>query len=353
MAYTTINKSTDNFNTKLYTGNGGTNAITGVGFQPDWTWIKKRASGDGDHGLYDAVRGVLKRLQSNEASTEATTADSLTAFGTDGFTMGSNSSYNGSGNTYVSWNFKANGQGSSNTDGTINTTYTSVNTTAGFSIVKYTGNGSNGATVGHGLGVAPEMIIIKEASGSGRNWRVYHSATGNATVSYLNTTSAQVSDSTAFNSTSPTSSVFSLGTSGGTNDNGNTYIAYCFASKTGYSHCGKFIGNGNANGTFVYTGFKPRFIFFKQYTSVVSWYIYDSERDGINQGDGASGGNRSLRPDTNSAEEQASGYPIDILSNGWKFRTASDEVNKSGNSFFYYAIGQALVGSNGVTAKAR
>jgi hypothetical protein len=277
MAYTTINKSTDYFNTKLYTGNGGTNAITGVGFQPDLVWGKSR-SDTFDHFLLDAVRGTTKIISSNTNVAESTQTGSITAFDTDGFTLGSGNPYNKSSDNYASWNWKAGGgQGSSNTDGSINTTYTSVSTISGVSISKYTGTGSN-ATVGHGLGVAPKMILIKRLSAND-NWIVYHNSLGGTKNLYLDANNAEATRSDTFNNTAPTSSVFSLGSATGTNGSGSTYIAYCFAEKTGYSKFGAYTGNGNADGTFVYTGFKPSWLMIKQTNSTENWHIFDIKRN--------------------------------------------------------------------------
>ena len=340
MAYTTINKSTDYFNTKLYTGTGSSNAITGVGFQPDWTWIKNRSE-TYSHQLYDAVRGVTKRIFSDLTTAEETDANGLTAFGTDGFTVGSNVGVNKSSNNIVAWNWKANGAGSANTDGSQNTTV-SVNTTAGFSIVKWTGADST-ASLGHGLGAVPKMIIVKRLAS--RAWTVYHANVGANKKLVLNTTAGEASSSD-FDDT-PTSSVINVGYTDDVNGSGADYIAYCFAEKKGYSKIGSYTGNSNADGTFVYTGFKPAFLLLKKYTaSGQQWYIYDSKRDGKNQGDGASGGNRSLRPNTTSAEEQASGYPMDILSNGFKWRGSSTEQNSSGQSYIYMAFAEEPLVAN-------
>ena len=350
MSYTTINKSSDYFNTKLFTGTGSSNALTGVGFQPDWVWIKDRQDTH-NHNLFDAVRGVTKRIYSDTSDAETTNAESLKSFDSDGFTLGTQTNVNQSGHTNVAWNWKAGGSGSANTDGTINSTV-SVNTTAGFSIVKYTGTGAN-ATVGHGLGAVPKMIIIKELNNA-TNWIVYHTGVGNGGSLQLNTTIGTDTDSTFWNSTTPTSSVFTLGSNGNSNGSSDNYIAYCFAEKAGYSKFGKYTGNGNADGTFVYTGFKPAFLLLKKNSaSGQQWYIYDDKRDGKNQGDGASGCNRSLRTNTTSAEEQASGYPMDILSNGFKWRGSSGEQNGSGDTYIYMAIGQSIVGSNNVPCTAR
>jgi len=345
MAYTTINKSTDYFNTKLYTGNSSTLNVTGVGHQPDFTWIKDRTSAGDDFAMYDAVRGATKRIRSNQNDAENTQSTGLTSFDSDGFTVGTNGASNGNGDTFVSWNWKANGQGSSNTDGSINTTYTSVNTTAGFSISTYTGTGSN-ATVGHGLGVAPKMILIKRLSAAD-NWIVYHNAIGGTKNLYLDATNAQDTRSDTFNNTAPTSSVFSLGSATGTNGSGQTYVAYCFAEKTGYSKIGSFTGNGNADGTFIYTGFRPAFILVRASNLVTNFHLYDNKRDPINRAD------IILRANASNAEATNSEFAYDFVSNGFKARSSSSEFNGSGNTFIYYAVGQSLVGSNNVPCTAR
>ena len=227
MAYTTINKSTDNFNTKLYTGNGSTQSITGVGFQVDFNWLKSRTQTEG-HYLQDVIRGSTKHLHTNNTDAEDTAATAVTSFDSDGFTLGNKADLNGSGNTYCSWNWKAGtGQGSSNTDGSINTTYTSVNTTAGFSISKFTGTGS-AATVGHGLGVKPSMIIAKSTTIS-NNWIVQHGSLGATNTIFLDNTNPSQTGTSFWNDTEPTSSVFSLGNWSGINTSGSGIIAYCFA----------------------------------------------------------------------------------------------------------------------------
>jgi len=353
MAYTTIKKPGDYFNNKIYTGNSGTQALTGVGFQPDMTWIKRRGSAE-DHALFDAVRGVTKRITPSRDYAESTDAQGLTAFGTDGFTVGSSDAVNGSDN-YASWNWKAGtGQGSSNTDGSINTTYTSVNTTAGFSISSYTGTGSN-ATVGHGLGVAPKMIIIRSTSNTS-NWGVYHKSIGANKMLNLNTTAAEATNSGYFNNTDPTTTVFSLGDEGNdTNGSGKNYIAYCFAEKTGYSKFGSYVGNGNANGTFVYTGFKPAWVMRKYATggsaSGEGWEMLDSARSPFNVAD------ERLKADSNGAESTGSNYYVDFLSNGFKCRTADNATNNSGATYIYMAFAEeplvANSGTDGVPATAR
>jgi len=350
MAYSTIPKPSVHFNTKLYTGNGGTQSITGVGFQSDFTWIKRRDTTN-NHRVTDVIRGVTKEIYPDDPSAQDTRTGGLTAFGSDGFTVGDSAGYNANSGTYASWNWKANGQGSSNTDGSINTTYTSVNTTAGFSISKYTGTGST-ATVGHGLGVTPKMIIFKNTSSS-VDWRVYHEALGNTHRLCLNDTSASTDDDSAFNDTSPTSTVFTVG--GSSSTNAGTMIAYCFAEKTGYSKFGSYTGNGNSNGPFVYTGFKPAFLIYKkavQTGSAGRWSIIDNKRDPSNVA------SHGLAANASSAENTGSNYwDVDLLSNGFKFRTTEHETNGNGETFIYMAFAEeplvANSGTDGVPATAR
>ena len=341
MAYTTINKSTDYFNTKLYTGNGSTNAITGVGFQPDLLWFKNRNSAI-NHMWFDSVRGIDKYFYGNLNEAEGTSSSVLTAVGSDGFTVGANNNVNGSGNGIASWNWKANGTGSANTQGDIASTV-SANTTSGFSIVSYTGTGSN-ATVGHGLGSAPSMIIIKNRSVSSGFWRVYHSGLNSNNKNLkLNATNAEATDSSIWNDTSPTNVNFSVGTSSDTNGSGNAMIAYCFAEKQGYSKFGSYTGNGSADGTFVYTGFSPAFVIVKKTNGTDDWRMFDNKRPGFNVI------NDELKPNTSGSE--GAGDKMDFLSNGIKFRVNSS-VNASG-TFIYMAFGQSIVGSNNVPNNAR
>jgi len=348
MAYTTINKSTDYFNTKLYSGNDTNgHAITGVGFQPDWTWIKCRTHTE-DHNLYDAVRGAQKSLVPNSTQVEGDYSTVLQSFNTDGFTVGTSGWVNDNGKTYASWNWKANGAGSANTDGSINSTATSANTTTGFSIVKYTGNQTSGATVGHGLGAVPKMIIVKNLNDT-ENWVVYHASLGNTKRLSLNLTEEETTDSAVWNNTTPTSSVFSLGNSDKSNNVNIPYIAYCFAEKTGYSKFGSYVGNGNADGTFVYTGFKPAFVMVKRSSGTDNWMITDNKRS-------SSGGNnaidRRILPNLSNAE-YTNTSPMDILSNGFKHRDGDDINNASGSTYIYMAFGQSIVGSNNIPATAR
>jgi len=341
MAYTTINKPTDYFNTKLWTGNGGTQSITGVGFQPDLVWSKGRTLGGYNHYLIDSVRGSTKPIHSNLTDAEYTDANSISSFNSDGYTFGTSNGFNNGSNTYVGWNWKANGAGSANTDGSISSTV-SANTTSGFSIVSYTGTGAN-ATVGHGLGSAPTMIIVKNIN-STNDWNIGHSAIGWDKRLFFNTNAE--SSGASWNSTAPTSSVFSIGTAGATNTSSNTHVAYCFAEKTGYSKFGSYTGNGNADGTFVYTGFKPAWIMYKDISGTSDWYIMDTKRRTFNVTD------VRLEANNSDAEVTGAGDKIDILSNGFKFRHSSGSFNISGNSYIYMSFAEEpLVGDNPCTAR--
>ena len=344
MAYTTINKSTDYFNTKLYTGNGSAgHAITGVGFQPDWTWIKSRNITK-DHMLFDAVRGVTKALKTNQTSAEDANADFLTAFGTDGFTVGNNGKINTSSDPLVSWNWKANGAGSSNSDGSITSTV-SANTTAGFSIVAFNGNSG---TVGHGLGVKPNFIVVKSRqTGGSNNWVVAHSALGtNMNDNYitLNLNSAAGSSSNTWGG-EPTPQHFTISSGVAANDNN---IAYCFAEKTGYSKFGSYKGNGNADGTFIYLGFKPA-VFLAKETTTSNWFIKDNKRlTSFNPSNG------HLYPNLNNVEEDYADF--DFLSNGIKIRHNGTDVNESGVKYIYMAFAEQPLVANvgqGIPATAR
>jgi hypothetical protein len=337
----------DYFNTKLYTGNGSTNAITGVGFQPDWVWIKHRGDTH-DHNAYDAVRGVTKMITPNENYAESTVAASLTSFDSDGFTLGNVARSNASGGSLVSWNWKANGQGSSNTDGSINTTYTSANTTSGFSIIKYTGNSTSGATIGHGLGAVPKVFMCKKINSSGDSWRVYTAMTGNQSQLALDQTSAADSGNTSmWNSTTPTSSLITLGNHTGVNGNTDTFICYAFAEKKGFSKFGSYTGNGSTDGPMIYTGFKPAFVIIKGSSNTENWHMYDNKRDTGNPTD------QALQPNTNSAEFTETNV-LDFLSNGFKLRVTGGGHNGSGVSYIYMAFAEEpLVSSNGVPNTAR
>jgi hypothetical protein len=343
-----IDKPNLHFNTVLYTGNGSTNAQTGVGFQPDWLWVKCRSDANG-HQLFDALRTTYS-ISSNETAAEANRAsDGFTSLDSDGFTMngsGSGGNTNVNGRTYVAWNWKAGGAGSANTDGSINSTV-SVNTTAGFSIVKYVGNATSGATVGHGLSVAPKFIIIKSRDTNGLSWRSYHASLGAGKYIELDANAAAVTASNFMNDTAPTSTVFSLGNGTTPNKSGDNYIVYCFAEKKGYSKFGSYTGNGNADGPFIYTGFKPALVIIKPSSYVNSWGIFDNKRPGYNVT------KNRLEADNTSAESTALDY-FDFLSNGFKVRTSNGHPNTNGGTLIYMAFAEnPIVGTNNVAATAR
>jgi hypothetical protein len=325
---TSTTQANDYMNVVLYTGtNGVSGSVTGVGFQPDFVWGKRR--GTGSHGLFDSVRGVQKWLASDLTNAEATSSTYLTSFNSDGFSYGT-SSLLSEGNI-VAWNWKANGAGGSNTAGTITSTV-SANTTSGFSIVTYTGNGTSGATIGHGLGVAPSMIIIKCRNSGAVSWGVYHASVGNTAGLYLNLTNAATTTSIFWNNTSPTSSVFSVGNWGGVNGNTDTYVAYCFAPVAGYSAFGSYVANGSTDGVFVFCGFRPRFFLIKDTTSANDWLIYDTARNPYNLA------GLELLPNSSGAE--ATGNRFDILSNGFKIRGSGGAHNTNGNTYIYAAFAE-------------
>jgi hypothetical protein len=324
--------ATSYFNPVLYTGTGSSRSVTGVGFQPDWTWIKSTSTGGYNHHLVDAVRGVTKDISSNLTNAESTDANGLTAFGSDGFTVGSSNEYNALNSTFIAWNWKANGAGSSNTSGSITSTV-SASTTSGFSVVTYTGSGVAG-TIGHGLGVAPSMIIVKSRSATGA-WPIYHSTLGNGSNLVLNTTAATATSSTIWNSTSPTSSVFSVGINTDSNTVTVTYVAYCFASIAGYSAFGSYTGNGSNDGPFVFTGFRPAYIIRKRTDTTSDWLAQDRLRIGYNA---TINYVSVVYPDTSGSETQFN--EVDILSNGFKIRASDAFGNASGGTYIYMALAQ-------------
>jgi len=340
-----INKANEYFNTKLYTGNGSTQSITGVNFQPDWVWLKQR-SGGSNHRCYDIVRGATKQIYPNLTNAEVTEANGLTSFDSDGFTLGNEGGHNQNGQTFASWNWLAGGTASSNTDGSI-TSSISASTTAGFSVVSFTSNNTSGATIGHGLGVAPSMVIIKRRSSS-EDWGVGHQSLGWTKFIRLNTDGAEGTSTGLWNDTAPSSTVVTLGNSGISNPtSGTTMIAYCFAEKKGFSKFGSYVGNGNADGTFIYTGFKPAFVMMKNASaSATPWFIFDAKRNPSNETD--------LKLNPNSSDAESSANPIDILSNGFKLRTSGSYNNGSGNTLIYMCFAESpIVGTNGVPATAR
>jgi len=348
MAYTTIDKPTDYFNTVLYTGNAAdgsstTQDITGVGFQPDWVWVKGRDNAN-QHVVDDSVRGANKHLFPSLTNSENTSTEYIKSFASDGFQLGGDGAVNGDGNTYVSWNWLASGSTASNTDGSITSTV-SANTTAGFSIGTYTGTGS-ATTVGHGLGATPQMIIVKNR-GASSDWRVFHEDVGATKWLQLNDTSASQTASTMWNDTSPTSSVFSIGTSAGVNTSSGTYVFYAFTEKKGYSKIGSYTGNGSTDGTFVYTGFKPAFILTKNLGSGHDWWLLDNKRDVDNP--------TEARLVASSNAEDSAANSHDFLSNGFKCRASNTaDVNGNGDTMIYMAFAESpFVTSTGIPTTAR
>jgi hypothetical protein len=461
MAYTPINKPTDYFNTKLYTGTGSSNALTGIGFQPDWVWLKSRSAG-WDHEQYDSVRGVGKSLSSVTTNAEQNSPQGVTVFGADGFTVGTRSGVNENNSTYVSWNWLAGGTapaitytvkvvsdggnkyrfndfgtsavtldlqeggtytfdqsdssnsghplrfsttsngthgggseyttgvttvgtagssgaktiitvgsgvatlyyyctqhsgmggqantnstfGSSNFGGSIQSNV-SANTTAGFSIVSYTGNGSTGK-IGHGLNSTPKVIIFKDRTNT-NGWHFYHGSFGATDLLLLDATNSLLTGNSYMNSTLPTSSLISLGNSGGVNGSSANYIAYCFAEKKGYSKFGSYTGNGNSDGTFVYTGFKPAWIMIKRTdASGHYWHIYDNKREPFNPV------GKVLYPNRSDSEFAGSNRP-DLLSNGFKNRSGNTDINASGGNYIYMAFAENpfVTGASAIPTTAR
>ena len=329
MAFSAIIKPSDYFTPELYVGTGSSRTISTLNFQPDWVWIKNRDTTD-RHSLVDVVRAAPNMLSTSNNDAQSAQASELTAFNTNGFTVNTATSVNGSSANYVSWNWKANGAGSSNTDGSITSTV-SANTTSGFSIVKYTGNGLAGATIGHGLGAVPKMTIIKSMT-AGEDWII---PPLNDPTNYivLNSTGAEGNGIGPFNNTAATSSVFSVGTWGTTNGNSQTLLAYCFAEKQGFSKISSYIGNGNADGTFNYTGFKPAWVMIKNLTSAGSnWRIFDNQRLGYNVN------NATLYANLTNAE--ADETSLDLLSNGFKMRGTTNDLNGSGQTYIYMAFAE-------------
>lgn len=309
----------------LYTGNGSTQSITntvnGVSFQPDWVWIKNRSVAS-SNDVFDVLRGATKSLITNLTNAEITDANGLTAFNSNGFSVGSTASDNGNGNALVGWQWKANGTGASNTSGSITSTV-SAGATQGFSVVTYTGTGAN-ATVGHGLGVAPSMIIFKNRSDGTTSWCVYHTSLGISQQVFLNTTAAATTVSNKFSGTS--SSVIGINTGTDVNGSTNAIVAYVFAPVAGYSAFGSYTGNGSTDGPFVYLGFRPRWVMVKRTDSTSDWYIWDTSRDTYNVVAA------TLFSDTSGAETSATS--IDDLSNGFKCRSAT-VVNVSTGTYIY------------------
>lgn len=330
----------------LYTGTGATqtisNSANGVSFQPDLVWVKGR-SGATDHAWYDAVRGVQKQLESNTTTAETTETTGLTAFGTTGFTIGALAQMNTNAATYVGWQWNAGGSTVTNTNGSI-TSSVRANTTAGFSVVTYTGiAGGVAKTFGHGLGVAPSMVIVKgrDAGSTGTNdWVVWHSTFTGSEYIYLDSVNAKATSANYWGATVPSSTVVTVGgnASNVSNESGIRYVAYCFAAVAGYSKFGSYTGNGSTDGPFAYLGFRPRWLMIKRSSTAsvtYGWQIYDTSRQPAN----TSASDPNLWADTSAAEATGS-YTFDLLSNGFKLRSSGVNENASGDTYIYAAFAE-------------
>ena len=345
MAYTTINKSTDYFNTKTYSGTGSSQSITGIGFEPSFTWIKHRED-ISNQMLTDSVRAATKTLHSQNTDTESTDAQALKSFDSDGFTVGTDTDVNGTGAAgIVAWNWKA-GTTSGLSGGTITPSSYSINVQSGFGIYKYVGNGNSVATISHGLNSIPKMIIIKRLD-TADQWCVYHYDVGNTRRLRLNSNDYYGTGSGYWYNTSPTSSVFTIGNSSEVNSSGGSYIAYCFCEKVGYSKVASYRGDGQTTPRFIYTGMKPAFLLIKRYDSSGDWQLVDNKRDIDNPT------NKTLFPNLSNAED--SGDRCDLLSNGFAIRSNTGTWNASSSAtYIYMAFAEApLVGSNNIPCTAR
>jgi hypothetical protein len=362
MAYTTIDNPILYFSTNLWVADDASSrALTGFGHQPDLVWTKHRGSGSINPTITDSVRGGDKQLATaTTAAEDAGSHGKISAFGTDGITVidGTSGSYPklyfnklnpfgaSVGGNYVGWSWKMNGSGSSNTEGSLNTTANSVDTTAGQAIISYTGNGTDGATIGHGLDTAPDVLLLKDRDNT-RNWRVLHTGYGDASKNcLLNSNAAIATRADDFNSTYPSSTLITLGGDAAVNGNTTKYIIYAFSSVKGYSKHGSYTGNGSTDGAFVYTGFRPAFIIIKNTARSDNWYLFDNKRGGFNVD------NDFIFPDLPNAEVTSD--QIDILSNGFKCRNGNDAINSSGELIIYLAFAESpFVNSKGVPTNAR
>ena len=348
MAYTTINKPSDYFNTVNYTGTGATQTISGIGHQPDWIWTKGK-SAYYEHNLRDSVRGITKKIKSNDTSAEQTNTDGITATNSDGFILGADTAgaganeVNQNGQNYVAWNWKA-GTTAIPSGSTTDPLGVSINTTSGFGIYKITSPASGSYVLKHGLGKKPKMVIVKDLEAV-QKWMVWSDTFSNATNDYikLNSTDAKATYSTCWGTMNSTDCTISVG---GTLDANNDHVVYIFTDVNSYCKHGSYTGNGNANGPFVYTGFKPAWVLQKNVSATQGWQLQDNKRNGFN------GANKLLQPNDSAAESDVN--RIDILSNGFKVITTDAGQNSSGASYIYMAFAEnPFVASNFVPATAR
>ena len=371
MAYTTIDDASAHFHTQIYTGNGNTNRdITNDAnagdFQPDWLWIKNRDSGGNNHHLFNSNVGMPNHLSTDLTDAEQTATNKATAFNSDGFRIQSHSSVNSNGDKYVAWQWKANGGSASATgsESGLNAAYSrQTNSTAGFSIITYTGLGTSGSgsspVVPHGLGAVPDMLIIKNRTSNSTDWAIwfksYNSSGSNVFQGFNNNAFGGSNGASHFGDVAPDSTNVSLGATPGsgdtasvrTNTDGDNYIMFAFKEIRGYSKFGKYVGNGSSTGTFVNTGFKPAFLLFKLASAAGEhWRIFDNKRSAFNVT------NKHLFPALDAAESQETG--CDFVSNGFKFRDADDHQNGNGKEYVYMAFAEhPFVSSSGVPVTAR
>jgi hypothetical protein len=353
MAYISF-KPTDYMSTKLYTGNASTNAITGVGFTPAFAWFKSR-SNTNSHAIFDVLRGTNSISPSNNAINYNASGDGFTSLDSDGYTFsgtGSGGGTNASGFTYVGWNWKA-GTTSGLSGGTITPINYSFNATSKVSVVAYTGNGTSGATVPHGLGVKPAAMFVKNTSGSVNSWAVYHKAMTATSYLELDVTNAKASNAGRWNNTEPTTSLFSLGNSATTNGSGNTYIAYIFGEVPGFSKFTEYTGSGNADGPFVYCGFEPQWLMIKETDSSSGWCMWDNKRPESNPGYWNVNSNFLQANDTGMESNNAN-LSVDFLSNGFKVRNSAGDINGAANNYVVFAFANnPIVGNNDTPGVAR
>ena len=338
-----IDKPSDFFNTVLYAGTGNENTISGIGFQPDWTWLKSRTNGQPDV-VSDSVRGATKQLYTADTQAETSYTQLLKSFNSDGFVLGTDSGINQNSQNFVSWNWKAGTTSGISGSANITPNAYSFNQDSGFSVVTYNGTDVSGNTVLHGLGAVPHVIFVKRRVSSGYDWVVYHK--DDVAGLYLNSTAVNNDSSSNniwFNGAAPTSTVFSIGTDGRIGDNISTgaYVAYSFAPKQGYSKFGGYTGNGNADGAFVYLGFKPAWLLVKRTDSATggSWIMFDNKRGAniINPVDVVLAASNSQ-----SEADWGTAYDCDFLSNGfkWRFSGGNGYCNTGGATYIYMAFAE-------------
>jgi len=356
-AYTTVDDPTIFFTANKYTGSSGSQTFN-LGFQPDWIWTKNLNTGY-NHVAVDSVRGNTKVLSPNVTSAEGTATDAITSFNSNGYTVGANTSsggfeddFNGTYNSpsYISWNWKAGTTSGISGSPSITPSGYSFSQTAGFSIIAYTGNASVGATIPHGLGVAPAVIIFKRREASSEKWSTYHHKAAASSPEdvhlELNDTTATSNDDSILNDTAPSSTLITMKTSSSVNSNSITYVAYCFSEIKGYSSHGSYTGNGSADGAFVYTGFRPAWVMIKRTDSTGQWFMHDNKRVTFNVD------NKYLAANDSAVEQTFTA--LDMLSNGFKLRTSGTGYNASGGSYVYLAFAESpFVNSSSVPNNAR